>query len=425
MEFLSPLFFGLVLIYISTKLKISGREQFPRFLFEGILALKFVTSLGLYVLYTKYYTVRKDADIFKYYDSSIVITNYLKDNLSAFWEVMIHSKLPKPVSEDTVAWFINGYNIVNTNQIIIKIHVLLNFITFSNYHANAFIFCFLAYIGSLFLYNKVLKHYPNINKWLGLLIFTIPSILLWTSAPLKETLVVFTLFISLGYLIEFINSNNWKHWAYALFWLFLGSFSKPYFSIALIPISLIIPIKMNKPIYKYILFIAGFAGFVALTSNFSDFNILYRVIQKQHDFLNHAEAEAAGSLIYLPRMEPSFWGAVKTLPIAFYNILFKPLPWDSLNPMFLLASLENVFILLLIALSFSFRKRNTNIATKEISYFLAFFCLIIIFLIGLTTPVLGAIVRYKAPILPLIVIVCLINIDFEKLTTYVSSKKHS
>jgi len=387
------------------------------------LLLKIFTGFFIYWLYTSYYTVRHDADIFKYFDDSVLIFNYLKENPSAIWEVFIHSKLPPEVGQPTVGWHIDGFNLINTNQFIIKLQIILQLISFGNYHVHSIIFCFLGFLGCLFLYNQFVK-YLKLNPLLCLLTFIIPSFLLWTSAPLKETLVAFLMFFGIGYFIKYLFEKQTKYLFFSVLFTCFTFFAKPYFTVALLPILVFALLPIKKIGLKYFLLLTiSFLTLLILDYSLDNFKFINWIVEKQHDFLNHAQAEGAGSLVYLPRSEKSFIGILSVLPIAFSNVMFRPLPFESLNPMYLLASFENLFIIFLIIISIIFRKKILTNQEKEIVYFLSFFSLIIILLIGVTTPVLGAIVRYKAPILPLVLITCLIVLDFEKIKKYVPFKK--
>ncbi len=101
------------------------------------------------------------------------------------------------------------------------------------------------------------------------------------------------------------------------------------------------------------------------------------------------------------------------IPEALANTLFRPYPWESLSAISLLAIVENLLILSLFVLAvFFFKKPSTDLAWLG----LCFSCSLILFLlIGWTTPVTGAIVRYKVPALPLLCIGLLFLIDEEKL----------
>jgi hypothetical protein len=58
-----------------------------------------------------------------------------------------------------------------------------------------------------------------------------------------------------------------------------------------------------------------------------------------------------------------------------------------------------------------------NYEKKYLSFFLflLMFVLIVYSLIGLTTPVLGTLVRYRVPALPFYMMLCFLMIDYERL----------
>jgi hypothetical protein len=230
---------------------------------------------------------------------------------------------------------------------------------------------------------------------------------------------------SIAQIIKFLFEKNIKHMLYAVIFLLPLFFVKPYFVIGLAPFLPLLFFRKISISKKYIVAISVFiiaALFIKFLPNGQ--TIIGGIIQKQHDFLNHAEAENAGSLIYLPRIEANYWGLLKVIPVALFNLIFKPLIWDSLNPLFLLAALENMLLIALFVIAVVYRKTSLSSEQKELVWLLLLYSLIIYSLIGLTTPVVGAFVRYKAPLLPLILTACFILLDFNKIKKYVPFKKY-
>lgn len=123
--------------------------------------------------------------------------------------------------------------------------------------------------------------------------------------------------------------------------------------------------------------------------------------------------EKTGSYIEIPLLYPSWSSVLKNSPGAFLTSAFRPHILEARNPMMLVSAVENIFILLFIftCLLF-FRKKLENRS-------LICFCFAVVVplfvLIGLTTPVLGAVVRYKIPALPFLLIAFLFILDKEKL----------
>lgn len=103
---------------------------------------------------------------------------------------------------------------------------------------------------------------------------------------------------------------------------------------------------------------------------------------------------------------------VKNIPEAMFNSLFRPLPNDE-GPWFkYLAMAENFILLFTLLFVLLFRSRKLNILEKRLVWSLVLFASVLALIIGWSTPVVGAIVRYKIPIT--IAIVLIIVILFKK-----------
>jgi len=86
-----------------------------------------------------------------------------------------------------------------------------------------------------------------------------------------------------------------------------------------------------------------------------------------------------------------------------------------------LAAIENAMLLLLLALFlFFFKFESTHI---NLLLFCLTFVLILYLLIGYTTPVMGAIVRYKAPALPFLYVMLLLIFDKDKFASKIGYPK--
>ena len=121
----------------------------------------------------------------------------------------------------------------------------------------------------------------------------------------------------------------------------------------------------------------------------------------------------AGSRIDIPLLYPSYISIVKNSPIAFFNTTFRPHLLEARNPMMLMSAIENFFIICFIILCLIFASRK--IAHRHILYFCASVVVMLFVLIGLTTPILGAVVRYKVPGMPFFLIIFLMILDKDKL----------
>lgn len=126
----------------------------------------------------------------------------------------------------------------------------------------------------------------------------------------------------------------------------------------------------------------------------------------------------AGSAIAMPRLEYTWKSFIKIIPKSFYNVLAKPFFENKKSLMELMASAENLMILCFFIICCVYRTKT------KIDYNFLCFCMSIVvlsyLLIGLTTTVGGAIVRYKVPFLPFLMMIALLFLN-EKFTKTLKS----
>lgn len=101
-------------------------------------------------------------------------------------------------------------------------------------------------------------------------------------------------------------------------------------------------------------------------------------------------------------------------PIAFYETLMQPTFGKADSWLELAALVENCWILLLIILTVCFFDR-TVLQKKEILFFCLFFSVIIFVLVGITTPAIGGMVRYRTIGLLFLTSACFLMLDEKKL----------
>jgi hypothetical protein len=142
-------------------------------------------------------------------------------------------------------------------------------------------------------------------------------------------------------------------------------------------------------------------------------------------YWHSATLPPATSAYTIPPLRYSFSSFIRYAPSALFNSFFRPFPTECKNAYQWFCSLENIFCVFMIFLSLFFiRYRKT-----DFTFFLLFFSFVIslLLILGYTTPVSGALVRYKAPLLPFLLIAFFALTDVEKLQkiswfTYLNKK---
>jgi hypothetical protein len=124
--------------------------------------------------------------------------------------------------------------------------------------------------------------------------------------------------------------------------------------------------------------------------------------------------EPAKSVIHIPKLKPKIGEYISYAPKAFITSLMRPGFWEIRSWVQMLSAIENIWMIVLLIVSIMFFDRKV-IEHKEVLLFCILFTIIIFVLVGITTPVLGALVRYKMIGNLFLACFCFIILDEEKL----------
>lgn len=131
---------------------------------------------------------------------------------------------------------------------------------------------------------------------------------------------------------------------------------------------------------------------------FSKDTINFKLTAQKQDLVPTMVAPQSGSYFEMTPINNNKWTMFKNLPFGINNVIFRPFPWDNNMDIYkILAFIENVFVFALMLLAWRGRVRYQERTIKNIISFFLFFCTLLYALIGQTTPVAGAIMRYKTP----------------------------
>lgn len=132
--------------------------------------------------------------------------------------------------------------------------------------------------------------------------------------------------------------------------------------------------------------------------------------------------KGADSKIELSKLKTNNFRFIFNTPEYFFNVLFRPLPNEVNNVFIFLCLIENFILIICISLSLVFFKKPSQM---ELIWILgiSFFMIPLIFVIGATTPIVGAIVRYKIPFLPFLFSIPLRMTNFKKLMGFLNRLK--
>lgn len=423
-EILLSSFYFILFCFIISKMTFFKEDKIPKTWFIVIFGLKVLTSVFLTFLYTKYYTNRDTADIFKYFDDSKIMFDAIKTSPIDYFKMLFG------FDNDNMHFNTNYYqymenwvrpqtkDLFTDTHIIIRFNAFVRLFSFGYIHVHNVFINFISIIGLTALFKAFNPFLKKKEKVLFYSLTIIPSILFWGSGLLKESIILFAL--GLFFLNLFKLSKQFKivYLVYILFAILLIVYTKFYLLVAFF-----VPVigylinqyfTIKKSIFGYaISFTLFIISIVISPFILKKIDLVNHIITKQHVFSEIVATEGATSGFLIPELTDGF-SILKNIPNALVNTIIRPYLWEC-NALFVwLSAFENIAVLLLIIIAFVFRKKMNSVQ-KNIFYFNLSFVFCLFTLIGLTTPVFGAIMRYKIPGLILLLISVLLVVDIQKI----------
>ncbi|MBS1683385.1 MAG: hypothetical protein JSS76_01430 [Bacteroidetes bacterium] len=397
-------------------------EELPAWASPALFALKLFFGFALWAVYTFYYKDRSTSDIYKFYDDAHYIHAAFGENKTAFLGLMtgIEDSSLSAYTSQMKNWERNFTDRMpfNENRFMIRLNAVVMLVSGENMHIHTVFFCLLSFIGCTLLLKVFQQFLPDGKKKWALLTMLFPSFLFWTSGGLKESVMI----LALGLLLYGFLSIREKKVVAVLIFLagaLLLFVIKYFLLLCLLPAIVAYYIASGQTdikfsAIKYGAVLALSVAAVAIMSPLApklDFVFLIAMKQK------HAIAEAmymkAGSYSYVPPLEQSIWSILSHLPTGLCNAMLKPYLWQSRNPMMLLSALENVVLVVLLVVAIIYhskkRKLNFNLLFFVLACTLPYLCMI-----GIMTPVLGNLVRYKVVVIPLLIFVAVYVINVQR-----------
>lgn len=398
------------------------------FSFEGIpgkwiqffFIVKLVSGLLLSLIYTHYYTNRLTADTFKYFDDSKILFELFFKDKALFFQFMFGGEQFNAsyldVSNQMNTWW-NKYTIYNDARTMIRFNVLLRFISLGHYHVHAVIFNFIAFTGMVALAKALIIEIKDFKRAYVFFLFLFPSLTFWSSGLMKDGIIFFSLGFSLLYLQKYLREKKIKYVFMLVALALLLFFTKLHIFFIYVPcsVALLTYSRFNKSVPGYFLSASFVVFLIIMTTGYfiQDKTIPELISEKQHENIAIAKEVQAGSFIDINSLVPTWSSIIKNIPVGFMNTLVRPHIFDSLSPFILLSAVENIFLLILIIAAFLSKKMGNY--SSPFIYFSILFVFALFSMIGIMTPVLGALVRYKIQGLPFLLFIICSMADREKM----------
>ncbi len=388
----------------------------------SLFLLKILAGTALWYVYTYVHTDRATADIYRYFDDGNIMFSALPEHPLDYVRMLTGIGNDQRRFDVYYYQVMNNWyrqyesNMYNDAHTMIRFNAFVRLFSFGQYHVHTVFICFLCTTGLVALYKAFVTRIAGHERVWALALFVLPSVLFWSSGVIKEALLFFGLGLFALTLKDLLR-NGVRAWNLLLlpFCIVLLFFLKFYVLLSLLPAftAYVWCVRTGgaKPLLK---FVATYAVFIALGLNsdlfYRDFRILEVLWVKQRDFIGMATAANSGSLVDVAELEPNVWSFLQAAPHALYMTFLAPLTAWGNGALGMMSALENIGLLVLVCMAVRWR-RVWNEVDKPLLCFCLGYCILLALVIGWTTPVIGALVRYRVPLLPFLLLACLCFAD--------------
>lgn len=415
----TPIFLILILIaaYFIKKRNIHKHAHFKYFI-PG-LVFKIVGAFGLCLTYMYYY---KGGDTLNYFYSADVMTHLMFHDFGTFIDIIFTGDLnPTNLSKFTFETGTPYYKFDSNSFLVVRLVTPLALLSFRSFITASLLIATISFTGIWKAYTVFVEHFPKLERQMALAFLFLPSVFFWGSGILKDTITLSAVGWFAYSIFRLLKGKLFspRYITYIIFSSYLLLRIKPYLFYALVPSSalfalLIITNKFQAGFIRAIIFpvallIIGVSSYILLVqvgnekdrgSKFSLNNVMDYAVTVQQDLKRE---EYKGSSFDIGNFDASFGSMAGKAPQAINGALFRPYIWEANNPVMLISSIENLFLLIL-SLRILFKLRIIHffriITNDPVLLFSISFAILVAFAVGVSTSNFGTLVRYKIPALP-------------------------
>ena len=416
MEYLLFVVYLIVFAWLVTRMRFFNRSGLSDPQLIIIFLLKVLAGI-FYGWIGRYYGgLAQMADTWGFHQNGILEYNLLLTNPWEYFTNLFHNPyaggFEKFFNADESYW-----NDLKANAFI-KILSIFNIFSFGNYYVNVVFYSFVSLFGPVAIFRVMTDVFPAKKIPIILATFLVPSFLYWTSGIHKDGLI----FLGIS-LIVYHLYFGWKENKYGvkrilgiLVGLLLLLVLRNFILVVIFPavVAWILANRSSRP--GLITFGTVYVVFIILFFTIRyikpEFDFPKAVVTKQQEFMKLK----GNTSIEIEQLEPTAVSFLKNIPVAFTLSTIRPYPGDVRHILSLAAATE-INLLLLFFLAFLFLRTN-GIQSKNFVYFCLFFSFSLLLAIGFSVNNLGAIVRYRSVLIPLLVVPMAAQIDWKRLNTF-------
>jgi hypothetical protein len=400
------LFIFLVLAYvIRSQIK---QRHLIRYFIPG-LTLKFFGAIFIGLLYQYYYS---GGDTYYYFYHSGVIREAFIDDIYKGIALVLRTEDAPSISFEyyqKLFW----YSDVGSYTVGV-IAGIIDLITAHTYSSTALFFAAFSFYGSWRLLVVLDKMFPNNHQRLAVILLFFPSLFVWGSGLLKDSLTLGGTFLLVATLLD-VKLKSRLSVSGGLLILLIAALVytiKVYIIIILVPVvilflALTLLERTKNQVIKFtilplIVIVLGFGAINASTSllNSTDKykmdDLAERITITAHDIRYHT-GKGAGSGYTLGELDGTFGSIIRLAPSSIFVSLFRPFIWEVNSPLMLFGALESLAMLIITFYSMKVGLLSQNLKNPFLLSSLIF-AILFALSVGFTFN-FGTLMRYRIPLI--------------------------
>lgn len=401
--------FVIYLVAILYTQKRQKENSIYRYFIPG-LSIKLAGGI-VYAFYHVY--IYKGGDTFVFYNAASDLVSYVSIfepyTFGAYWNVFdssVHDFSPM------YNYILNGADVL----FMVKLTSFTYCLGAGSYYTVTLLFSAFSFLGLWYGFLTFSKLYPQLKYYFFLAAFCVPTMVLWSSGVLKDTITIGAIgWLIYGFANLFIFSVKPR---LSLFHIVISSvlifMLKSYLIYLLYPAFFIwvqsnvkakISSRFLRNILSPLLIVSMVGALVFILTSYSENAGKYSLDNWQntlrgfHSWHEHLANTRDQSGYTLGEMEYTFLGVLSKIPAAINVTFFRPYIWEIRNVATLLGAVEALFFLG-VTIFVTVKKRSSLISlifrNKEVLFLLSF-AFSFAFIVGLSSYNFGALSRYKIP----------------------------
>lgn len=302
-------------------------------------------------------------------------------------------------------------------NVFIKFLSILDIFSFGHYYVNVIFYSFISLFGPMAVYRVMTDVFPAQKIGVLFSVFFVPSFFYWSSGLHKEGLLFIGIALVIYHIYYANKEKNWKpvRWLGILLGLMILVLLRNFVMALMLPAIIAWLFANKRPKYGLACFCTTYLFIAVLFFGLRHFvpelDFPQAVVNKQNAFVKLV----GNSSVPITELKPTLTSFLQNTPQAIALSALRPYPSDVHHLLSLAAATETVLIWILFVLFLVFPLRNIA-GSKNIIYFCTFFSASLLLAIGFTVNNLGAIVRYRSILIPLLITLVIVHTDWSRFT---------